>query len=127
MGKKLKSIFTDNMNRCLVTGIEATEDNRNGIEIHHIFSGADRKRSERFPFCVPLHKSVHPNGAMNRDKNWVDLDHWLKRMCQEWYVEVAHIGTKDDFYKEFGRFYDDRCDEKVWLNGRWTWDLRKEK
>lgn len=121
MAKKLKSIFTDNMDKCFVTGIET------GIERHHIFSGTDRSRSEKYNFICPLHYSVHPNGTSNRDSNWVDLDHWLKRMCQEWYVEVAHIGTKADWYNEFGRFYDDRTDEKVWFNGRWFWDLRKEK
>lgn len=121
--KRLKSIFTDNMDRCLVTGIEATSDNRNGIEIHHVFSGADRARSERFSFCVPLHRSVHPNGSANRDKNWMELDHWLKRKCQEYYIEVAQIGSYEDWYNEFGRFYDDRCDEKIWLNGRFEWKL----
>lgn len=119
MAKKLKSIFTDNMDKCLVTGMET------GIERHHVFGGANRKLSEKYDFICPLHSSVHPNGAANRDKNWVELDHWLKRMCQEWYVEVAKIGTKDDFYKEFGRFWDDRADENVWLNGKWMWDLRR--
>ena len=121
--KKLHSIFTDDMNRCFVTGIEASEDNRNGIEIHHIFGGADRKKSEAFSFCVPLHKSVHPNGAFRTDANWVDLDHWLKRKCQEYFIEVAHMGDRDDWYRLFGRFYDDRTDEKVWLNGEFEWRL----
>lgn len=120
MAKELKSIFTDDMGSCIVTRA------RTGIEIHHIFGGADRKRSERFSFCVPLHRSVHPNGAFRTDKNWMELDHWLKRMCQEWYIEVAQIGDRSDWLREFGRFWDDRCDEKVWLNGRWEWDLRKE-
>ena len=122
--KKLHSIFTDNMSKCLITGIESQD-----IERHHCFGGANRNRSERYGFICPLHASVHPNGARLDSKsiNWVDLDHWLKRMCQEWYTEVAMIGTKEDFYKEFGRFWDDRTDEKVWLNGKWTWDLRKEK
>lgn len=112
--KELHSIFTDNMNRCIVTGIEATEENRNGIEIHHIFSGTDRPRSELFNFCVPLHRSV---------KNWVDLDHWLKRKCQEYFIEVAQMGDRDDWYRLFGRYYDDRCDENVWLNGKFEWRL----
>ena len=121
--KQLHSIFTDNMDKCIVTGIEASEDNRNGIEIHHIFSGTDRPRSELFGFCVPLHRSVHPNGAFRTDKNWMELDHWLKRKCQEYFIEVAQLGDRDDWYKLFGRFYDDRCDEKVWLNGKFEWRL----
>jgi hypothetical protein len=93
------------------------------IERHHIFGGTDRKRSEKYGFIVPLHCSVHPNGAFRTDKNWLELDHWLKRMCQEYYIEVAKIGSRDDWYREFGRFYDDRCDEQVWLNGKFEWRL----
>lgn len=119
----MHSIFTDNLGKCIVTGMQT------GLEIHHVFGGRMglRKRSTELGFVVPLHYSVHPNGAYRTDPNWMELDHWLKRMCQEWYIEVAHIGDRDDWYREFGKFYDDRCDEKVWLNGRWTWDLRKEK
>lgn len=121
MAKELKSIFTDDLNKCLVTSAMT------GVERHHVFGGADRNRSTKYGFIAPLHASVHPNGAYRTDKNWTELDHWLKRMCQEWYIEVAQIGDRGDWLREFGRFWDDRCDEKVWLNGRWTWDLRKEK
>lgn len=123
MAKKLKSIFTDNMDKCLVTGAETN------IERHHVFEGLQGHKglSEKYDFICPLHRSIHHGAHMRYDNNWADLDHWLKRMCQEWYVEVAHIGTKEDFYREFGKFYDDRTDEQVWLNGKWEWDLRKEK
>ena len=115
--KELKSIFTTNMNRCIITSAMTS------IERHHIFGGTDRKRSEKYGFIVQLHCSVHPNGAFRTDKNWLELDHWLKRMCQEYYIEVAKIGSRDDWYREFGRFYDDRCDEQVWLNGKFEWRL----
>ena len=116
--KNLHSIFTDNMGRCLVTGMETD------VEIHHIFSGTDRPKSELFNFCVPLHASVHPNGSrLDINTPWVDLDHWLKRKCQEYFIEVAQIGNRDDWYRLFGRFYDDRADEKVWLNGQFEWRL----
>ena len=117
--KRLHSIFTDNMDKCIVTGIEATSDNRNGIEIHHIFGGTDRKKSEWYQFCVPLHCSVHPNGSRLTDSNWMELDHWLKRMCQEYFI--ANLGSREDWYRLFGRFYDDRDDEKTWLNGGFKW------
>lgn len=124
MAKKLHSIFTDNLDRCLITGIE-----NQGIERHHVFEGLQghKKLSEKYGFICPLHNSIHHGAHMRLDTNWRDLDHWLKRMCQEWYIEVAHIGDKDDWYREFGKFYDDRADEQVWLNGKWEWDLRKEK
>ena len=115
--KKLNSIFTDNMDRCFLTGMMVN------IERHHIFGGADRNRSEKYGFIVPLHQSVHPNGAFRTDTNWKELDHWLKRKCQEYYIEVAHIGTRGDWYSEFGRFYDDRCDEKTWINKEFEWKV----
>jgi len=119
MAKRLYSIFTDEegMNRCFITGCETH------IERHHIFGGADRSRSEKYGFIVPLHASVHPNGAFRTDKNWKELDHWLKRKCQEYYIEVAKIGDRDAWYSEFGRFYDDRCDENVILNKTFEWRL----
>jgi len=124
MAKKLWSIFGD-LDKCLITGMERD------IERHHVFEGRQgfKKRSEELGFVVALHSSLHVNGARldTRNVNWVDLDHWLKRMCQEWYVEVAHIGTRQDWYNEFGKFFDDRANEKIWLNGKWEWDLRKEK
>lgn len=115
--KELKSIFTDNMNKCLVTSAMTN------IERHHIFGGADRDKSTRYGFVVPLHSSVHPNGAFRTDPNWMELDHWLKRKCQEYFIEIAQLGNREDWYREFGRFYDDRCDEKVWLNGKYEWRL----
>lgn len=122
MAKKLKSIFTEDMDKCFVTGVQT------GIERHHIFEGMQgfKKKSEEYGFIVPLHRSVHPNGAHRTDGNWVELDHWLKRKCQEWFVEVAHVGSREDWYQIFGKFYDDRADESIWLNGKWEWDLRRD-
>ena len=123
MAKKLWSVFTDNMNKCLVTGIE-----ERNIERHHIFGGMQglRKTAEEYGYVVPLHSSVHPNGAYRTDDNWKDLDHWLKRKCQEHFIEVAHHGNRDDWYEIFGRFYDERADEKVWMNERFEWVINNE-
>lgn len=108
--KRLYSIFTDDLDTCYVTGMRCE------IERHHIFGGRMglKPKSEKYGFIVPLHKSVHPNGAWVSDDNWMELDHWLKRKCQEWYLE--NVGTRNDWYQEFGRFYDDRDDENVWMN-----------
>ena len=118
--RKLKSIFTgEDLSKCLVTGIQKD------VEVHHVFGGRMglRKISTELGFVVPLHCSVHPNGAYRTDPNWLELDHWLKRKCQEWYIEIAQLGSREDWYKIFGRYYDDRCDERVWLNGKWEWKL----
>ena len=122
MAKKLWSIFTDNMDKCIVTSAET------GIERHHIFEGMQgfKGKSEEFGFVVPLHISVHPNGAYRTDPNWQELDHWLKRKCQEYFIEVAHLGSRQDWYDIFGKYYDDRTDEKVWLNGKFEWDLTEK-
>ena len=115
--KQLQSIFTKNMNKCLVTSAMI------GVERHHIFGGPDRAKSEKYNFIVPLHNTVHPNGANCQDKNWTELDHWLRRKCQEYYIEVAHFGTRADWYREFGRFYDDRADENIGINRTFEWRL----
>lgn len=123
MAKKLKSIFTDEegMNRCMFTGKTVN------VERHHVFEGLQgfKKRSEELGFIAPLDRTIHKGAFMALDANWSDIDHWLKRMCQEWYIEVAQIGTREDWYREFGKFYDDRTDEDVPLNGTWVWDLRR--
>ena len=98
--KKLKSILTDDMNTCYATG-------RTGhIEVHHIFGAFNRKRSEKYGFVVPLHAEVHPNGAFCTldSKSRKELDYWLKSLCQEYFLK--NIGTRDEWYQEFGRFYD---------------------
>ena len=120
MAKKLWSIFGD-IDKCLVTGMETN------IERHHVFGGRMglKPLSEKYGFICALHASVHPNGSRNDDKNWVDLDHWLKRKCQEYYLEIAHYGDRNDWYREFGRFYDDRCNEKTFLNEKFEWRLEK--
>ena len=100
MAKKLWSIFTDDMDTCIVTG------RTDHIERHHIFGGRMglKAKSERYGFIIPLHESVHPNGAFCEVDNWKELDHQFKRACQEYYME--NYGTRDDWYREFGRFYD---------------------
>jgi len=99
-----------------------------GIERHHIFEGRQgfKKKSEELGFVVPLHRSIHPNGAYCSDKNWVDLDHWLRRKCQEYFIEIQGH-TRQEWYDIFGKFFDDRADEKTFLNDTFEWDLRGDK
>ena len=93
--KRLKSVFTDDMDHCIFTG-------NTPVERHHIFGGANRKRSEKYGFVVPLRPDLHPNGVFaGKDAKEVDLK--LKTMAQEYYE--AHYGTRNDFRKEFGKSY----------------------
>ena len=91
--KKLKSVFTDNMDCCIYTGSYI-------VERHHIFGGANRKLSEKYGFVVPLRPDYHPNGVHFNPKNG-DIDTQLKQAAQRYYEE--NIGTREDFRKEFGR------------------------
>jgi hypothetical protein len=110
MAKELWSIFTDDMDKCIITGMTT------GIERHHVFEGrmGFKKVSELYGFIAPLHRSLHPNGAWVTSDNWVDLDHYLKRKCQEYFID--NYGDREQWYEIFGRYYDDRTDERIWLN-----------
>lgn len=93
MGKKLTSVFTDNMDHCLFTGYAP-------VERHHIFGGNNRKRSEEYGFVVPLRPDLHPNGVFaGADAKLIDKR--LKQMAQEYYEE--HYGTREQFIAEFGK------------------------
>lgn len=99
--KKLWSIFTDNMNRCIFTGHEdpaGTACPR--IERHHVFGGYNRARSEKYGYIAPLLGELHPNGV-KAPKEWQEIDGHLKRACQQHY-EKYH-GTREEFIREFGR------------------------
>ncbi len=72
------------------------------IERHHVFGAYNKKRSEKYGFIAPLRYDLHPNGA-NAGAKAKDIDLILKHRCQEYYL--AHIGTKEDFIKEFGKWW----------------------
>lgn len=93
MAKRLKSVFTDNMDCCIYTG-------SGNVERHHIFGGANRARSETYGFVVPLRPDYHPNGVHFDPKNG-DIDADLKKAAQRYFE--ANIGTREDFRKEFGK------------------------
>lgn len=95
MGKKLKSVFTDDMDHCMFTGYP-------GVERHHIFGGSNRKRSEKYGFVAPLRPDLHPNGVhAGPDAKTIDLI--LKMKAQVYFEE--RYGTRDDFIREFGKSY----------------------
>ena len=93
--KRLKSVFTDDMEHCMFTGYAP-------VERHHIFGAANKERSEKYGFIAPLRPDLHPNGVFaGKDAKNVDLA--LKTKAQTYYEE--HYGTREDFIKEFGRSY----------------------
>lgn len=95
MAKRLWSVFTDDMNHCMYTGSDR-------VERHHIFGGANRKKSEVFGFVVPLRPDLHPNGVHYNPKNAYGVtDARLKMMAQD-YFEM-NIGSRSLFREIFGK------------------------
>lgn len=96
MAKRLHSIFTDDMDRCIFTDSPY-------VERHHVFPGiANRRKCEKYGFVAPLRYDLHPNGTrfLPTPENQ-KIDPYLRRRCQEWYEE--HIGGREEFIKEFGK------------------------
>lgn len=95
MAKRLWSVFTDDMDSCMYTGNAP-------VERHHIFGGANRKRSEKYGFIAPLRPDLHPNGVFAGQSAKL-VDTALKQRAQTYYEE--HYGTREEFIKEFGKSY----------------------
>jgi hypothetical protein len=95
MGKRLWSVFTDDMNHCIFTGSDR-------VERHHIFGGANRKKSEKYGFVIPLRPDLHPNGVHYNPSNLLGItDIELKMMAQDYFEK--HIGNRSLFREEFGK------------------------
>lgn len=93
MSKRLWSIFTDDMDCCMYTGIY-------GVERHHVFSHTHREKAlcEKYGFIAPLLPELHPNGVhAGRDAGRIDRE--LRRRCCEYYLQ--HYGTVEEFREEF--------------------------
>jgi hypothetical protein len=98
IAKKLRSVFTDDLEHCIETG-------RPYCHIHHIFYGiANRRKSEKYGFVIPIAAYLHQfcKGSVHNDPN-TGLDLKWKQKAQEYYEE--HCGTRDNFIKLFGRNY----------------------
>jgi len=98
MAKRLKSVFTDDMDHCMFTGSSP-------VERHHIFynmGGGMKKKCEKYGFIAPLRPDLHPNGVY-AGKDAKDVDLKLKTMAQSYYEE--HYGTREEFIREFGKNY----------------------
>ena len=93
--KRLWSVFTDDMDHCMFTGSAP-------VERHHIFGGANKKRSEKYGFIAPLRPDLHPNGVF-AGQGAKAVDTSLKTRSQAYYEE--HYGTREEFIKEFGKSY----------------------
>lgn len=95
MGKKLRSVFTDDMEHCYFTDTPYCHR-------HHIFYGSRRDLSETYNFIIPLAHYLHENypGSVHDNPNH-GLDLELKQMAQAYFEE--HHGTREEFINVFGR------------------------
>ena len=98
MGKKLTSVFTDNMDVCIFT-------KSNVVERHHIIGKTRRNKElcEEYGFIVPLRPDLHPNGASADDRYREQIDNYLKKMAQEYFE--AHYGDREEWMRLFDRNY----------------------
>ena len=71
------------------------------IEYHHVFGGANRKKSTKYGFIVPLCHWCHnePGGVHHNKENRL----LLRRIAQEEFEK--NIGTREEFMRTFGRNY----------------------
>lgn len=70
-------------------------------DIHHIFNGPYKKKSEKYGFLVNVHRFCH---RKIHDNYSIELK--LKVECQEMFEN--NIGDRDKFIKEFGQSYIDK-------------------
>lgn len=91
--KRLWSIFSVNMNRCMYTGSSE-------VERHHVFhhTSEEKIRCEEYGFIAPLRPDLHPNGA-RAGRYAVQVDRDLKERSREYYL--TNYGSEEDFRREF--------------------------
>lgn len=92
--KLLTSVLTEDMNTCIFTASPY-------VERHHIFSASNKKNSERYGFTAPLRFDLHPNGARVDRRYAEKIDTFLKKWCQQYYVN--NYGSREEFIDTFGK------------------------
>lgn len=95
MAKRLTSIFTDDMNTCFLTG------STYWVERHHIFGGANRKKSELYGLVLPITHIFHnePEYGIHHNE---ELDLMIKQYAQRRFEEIY---SHELFMLEFGKNY----------------------
>lgn len=88
------SIITDERHKCYLCG------STRFIEIHHIFSNANRGKSTKYGLVVPLCRNCHrgSNGVHHNYSKMLELRKIGQQAFMEKYLEL-------DFLEIFGRNY----------------------
>lgn len=91
----MKSILTNELERCLMCG------SYTWIEHHHVFGGANRKKSTKYKLLAPLCHYCHNEPPLGVHHNKINNEK-LKKLGQtafeKYYPEM-------DFRTEFGKNY----------------------
>ena len=98
MPRKMKSVLTDDLQHCYVTG-------SCNVAIHHVFPGTGRRKlCDEYGFVVPLEPMLHnmSNKSVHNNPN-TGLDLQLKQDCQRYFEE--HYGSRQKFIEVFGKSY----------------------
>lgn len=101
---KYFSIFSPDLSVCYITGDSGkNQKGMRAVVPHHIFGNAYKAKSEEYGFILPLRADWHTGQvySIHEDK---DLDLRFKRLCEDHYVNVLGK-TKEEFIKEFGKWY----------------------
>ena len=96
----MESIIQKDKERCFLCDENASADYW-GLDKHHVFGGANRKKSEKYGLTVYIH---HDRCHLNGVHKYGFLDKELKRVAQR--RAMKHYGwTVEDFIKIFGKNY----------------------
>ena len=95
MGRRPKSVLTDNMTDWYICGNPITE-------VHHCIHGtANRKVADKYRYIVPLCYEHRRGDHGVHGKYGSTLDKFLKGTAQKHFE--ANIGTREDFIRIFGK------------------------
>lgn len=98
MGRNMRSVLTDDLQHCYVTG-------SCNVALHHVFPGTGRRRlCDKYGFVVPLEPALHNMSSISVHSNPnTGLDLELKQKCQSFFEE--HYGSRKEFIRVFGKSY----------------------
>ena len=93
----MQSIIQSEDSNCFLCGNPNTDE-------HHIFSGRNRGKSDKYGLTVRLCRMCHTKIHCAREGDpYMNASLFLKQTAQQAFEK--QIGTREDFIKEFGRNY----------------------
>lgn len=96
----MKSIIQADRGHCFICGRNSNADYF-GLDEHHVFFGANRKKSEKYGLKVYIcHDSCHLNGVHKS----ANLNRKVQAVVQKRAMQYYNW-TTEDFIRKFGRSY----------------------